>query len=138
MSYEEKGAWVYLVASLGTYACYVVLLVGRWAGDVGRVPYVATMLWAIGVGVGVSVVGRVLVEVLRPSERHRGDARDREINRLGEYVGGLVLGIAMTVPFALVLLQAHRFWIANGMYAAFVLAAAVGTVVKLVAYRRGL
>jgi hypothetical protein len=43
----------------------------------------------------------------------------------------------MLVPFALTLLEADYFWIANAMYAAFALSALVSTPVRLVAYRRG-
>jgi hypothetical protein len=44
----------------------------------------------------------------------------------------------MVVPFALTLAEFEYFWIANAMYLAFVLAALIGAVAKLVAYRRGL
>ena len=29
MTYEEKGAWVYLTATVGTYTAYVVIILGR-------------------------------------------------------------------------------------------------------------
>ena len=79
-----------------------------------------------------------MVETARPSDTHKVDARDRAINRFGDYVGGIVLAVAMVVPFFLTLGKAPYFWIANGMYAAFVLSALVSSPVKLVAYRRGL
>jgi len=41
------------------------------------------------------------------------------------------------VPFGLVMAEFEYFWIANAMYAAFVLSALCGTTVKIVAYRRG-
>ncbi len=43
----------------------------------------------------------------------------------------------MVVPFILALIEADWFWIANAMYLAFTLAAIVGAVIKLIAYRRG-
>ena len=139
MSYEEKGAWVYLFVVLGTYVGYVAVILNR-AGD-GRladVPYVAPLLWSLGISIGLSIVGRIVVEIARPSETHKIDARDKDIRRFSEYVGGSVLGVAMVVPFALTLFEADHFWIANAMYAAFALSALVSTPVRLVAYRRGL
>jgi hypothetical protein len=139
MSYEEKGSVVYLLVIAGTYVGYVSVVLSR-AGDgpLAEVAYRSPMLWSIGISIGLAIAGRILVEILRPSDTHKLDARDRDINRFGEYVGGTVLGIGMVVPFGLTLLAAHHFWIANAMYAAFALASVVATTTKLVAYRRGL
>jgi hypothetical protein len=71
-------------------------------------------------------------------EAGKSDQRDREINRLGEYVGGSVLATGMLVPFVLALAEYPHFWIANAMYLAFVVGAICRAAVKLVAYRRGL
>lgn len=139
MSYEEKGAWVYLVVVLGAYGAYVAVVLGRVHGaPVASVAYVAPMLWTIGLSIAANIVGRIAVEIVRPSETHKGDVRDRDIYRFGEYVGGTVLAVAMVVPFGLTVAGAAHFWIANAIYATFVLSALVGTAVKLVAYRRGL
>ncbi|MEJ2852822.1 MULTISPECIES: hypothetical protein [unclassified Saccharothrix] len=136
MSYEERGTWVYLVVSLGTWVVYAVTLLRRSTGDLAAVEYRSTLLWAVGVAIVAAIIGRIVVEIVARGDQKR-DERDREINRVGEYVGGVVLGVAMVGPFALVLFEARHFWIANAMYVAFVLAAVVGSVVKLVAYRRG-
>lgn len=139
MSYEEKGAWVYLVTTAGTYAAYVIIVLGRANGvPLAEVPYVATILWSIGIAIGLNIVGRIAFEIAKPSESTKGDVRDKEVNRFGEYVGGLVLAIGMVVPFGLTLAQGKHFWIANAIYAVFVLSALVGTTIKLIAYRRGL
>ena len=66
------------------------------------------------------------------------DVRDRDIGRRGDYVGGTILGIGMVIPFILAIAEANYFWIASAMYLVFALASLAGTVVKLVAYRRGL
>lgn len=139
MSYEEKGTWVYLVTTVATYVVYVVIILGRVrGGHITEVSYASTMLWTIGIAIASTIVGRVVVETARPSDTHKVDARDRAINRFGDYIGGIVLAVAMVVPFFLTLGKAPYFWIANGMYAAFVLSALVSSPVKLVAYRRGL
>jgi hypothetical protein len=139
MSYEEKGSLVYLVVVIGTYAAYVGVVISRaGAGALADVAYRSPMLWSIGISIGLSIAGRILIEIFRPSDTYKLDARDKDISRFGEYVGGSVLAIGMLGPFILVLLAADHFWIANAMYATFALSAVVGTTAKLIAYRRGL
>jgi len=139
MSFEEKGNWVYLVVSVVTYVAYLSVILGR-AQDVPLtdVPYVSTMLWTIGIAVALSIVGNIVVAISKPSEADKSDVRDKDINRFGEYVGGLVLAVGMLAPFGLALAESDYFWIANAMYLAFVLSAFTSSVVKVVAYRRGL
>jgi len=139
MSFEEKGNWVYLVVSVGTYLAYLSIILGR-AEDIplAEVPYVSTMLWAIGIAIGLSIAGHIAVAISKPSEADKSDVRDKDIKRFGEYVGGIVLAIGMLVPFGLALAESESFWIANAMYLAFVLSALTSSVVKVVAYRRGL
>jgi hypothetical protein len=139
MSFDEKGNWLYLVVSVVTYLAYVSIILGR-AQDVplAEVPYVSTMLWTIGIAVALSIVGNILVAISKPSEADKSDVRDKDINRFGEYVGGVVLAVGMLAPFVLALTESDYFWIANAMYLAFVLSAFTSSAVKVVAYRRGL
>ena len=138
MSYEEKGQWVYLAATTVAYGTYLVLMLGR-AGTtpLPEIDYQPILLLTIGAAVVGSIIGRIAIEVVRPSETHREDVRDRDIGRFGEYVAGMVLGIGMVGPLILVLIEADHFWIANAIYLVFVVQAIVGAVIKLVAYRRG-
>lgn len=138
MSYEERGQWVYLAATTIAYGAYLVLMLGRaGATPLPEIEYQPILLWTIGGAVAGSVIGRIAIEVVRPSESHREDVRDREIGRRGEYVAGIILGVGMVWPFILTLIEADHFWIANAMYLVFVVQAAVGAMIKLVAYRRG-
>jgi drug/metabolite transporter (DMT)-like permease len=139
MSYEEKGQWVYVFSIGLTFAAYVLIVARQAAtGPLTEWDYVPTLLWAIGIGIALSIAGRMLIEIAKPSESYATDARDRDIGRFGEYVSGTILGVGMVVPFILALAEFDYFWIANAMYAAFALAAFIGTVVKVVAYRRGI
>lgn len=138
MSYEQKGVGVYLTVALATFVGYWAVLLGRTDGAaLTEVRYVPTLLWTIGISIVGRVLVQVLVEVARPSDSYRVDARDREVVRHGEHVGGIVLAATMVGPFVLALLEADHFWIANAMYAAFVLHAVTSSTVKLIAYRRG-
>ena len=143
MSSEERGQWVYLVAIGLTYAAYVAIVFRQATQTpIPDIDYIPTMLGAIGIGIALSIVGRIAAEiaghVAEPSDSHEPDVRDRDIGRFGEYVAGTVLGIGMIVPFVLTLAEVDYFWIANTMYFAFVVSALVGAVMKLVAYRRGI
>ncbi len=146
MSYEERGQWVYLVTIVLTYAAYVAIILSRAAGTApADIDYVPVMLAAIGIGIALAIVGRIVVEIVGHissemaghEEGHEADVRDRDIGRFGEYFAGTVLGVGMVVPFVLTLAEFDYFWIANAMYLAFVVSVVVGAAVKLVAYRRG-
>ena len=139
MSFGEKGNWLYVLVTAVTFAVYVVIVLGR-AGDgsLADVTYVSTMLWAIGIGVGLNILGSIAVAISKPSEADTTDERDKTIDRFGDYVGGIVLGIGMIGPLGLALADADSFWIANAIFAVFVLSAIVSSIVKIVGYRRGL
>jgi cytochrome c biogenesis protein CcdA len=138
MSYEEKGQWVYLAATALAYGGYLVLMLSR-AGTtpLPEIDYQPILLLTVGAGIAGSIVGRIAIEIIRPSESYREDVRDRDIGRFGEYVAGIVMGVGMVWPFILALIEADHFWIANAIYLVFVTQAVVGAVIKLVAYRRG-
>jgi hypothetical protein len=73
----------------------------------------------------------------QPDSR-RGDVRDREITRFGEYASRWFLVAAAAAALVMAMAKWDYFWIANVIYLGFVLWAVVGSAVKLVAYRRGL
>jgi hypothetical protein len=139
VSYEEKGTWVYLVTSAGAYAVYLAIILGRLANaPAAQVPYVAVLVWTAGASIVASIVGQVLVETARPSDSRRADVRDREIYRFGEYASRWFLVAGAAVALVMAMAKADYFWIANVIYLGFVLWAVGGSVLKLVAYRRGL
>ena len=139
MSYEEKGTWVYLVTSAGAYAVYLAIILGRVASTpVADVSYAAVLLWTAGASIVASIIGRTLVETVSPSDSRRGDVRDRDVSRFGEYASRWFIVAGAAAGFFLALAKVDYFWIANAIYLGFVLWAVVGSAIKLVAYRRGL
>jgi len=139
MSFEEKGAWIYAVIAAALPVIYFAMVLGQLpqaaAGDIEfQVPLVA----AIGATIGLTIVAHIVVAIAAPDDAGKRDQRDKDINRYGEYVGGLVLGVAAVVPLILALAEADHFWIANTLYLAFILSTVIGSIVKIVAYRRGL
>ena len=138
MSYDERGTWVYLVMSAGAYLVYLAIILGRvLSTPVEHVSYVAVLLWTTGASIVASTVGRTLAETVAPGDR-RSDARDREIYRFGEYASRWFVVAGSAAGFAMALARWDYFWIANVIFLGFVLWAVAGSVVKLVAYRRGL
>ena len=139
MPYEEKGTWVYLVTSAVAYAVYLAIVLGRLRSvPAGQVSYVPVLLWTAGASIVASTIGRVLVETARPSDSRRGDVRDREISRFGEYAARWFVVAGAAAGLVMAMARADYFWIANVIYLGFVLWAVAGSVVKLAAYRRGL
>ena len=139
MSYEEKGTWVYLVTSAAAYLVYLAIMLGRVASTpVDQVPYVAVLLWTCGASIVANMAGRMLVEMARPSDSRRADVRDKEIYRSGEYASRWFLVAGAAAALVMAMAKVDYFWIANVIYLGFVLWAVAGSVLKLVAYRRGL
>jgi hypothetical protein len=139
MSYEEKGTWVYLVASAGASALYLVIILGRvLQAPVAEVPYISVLLWTTGASIAASIVGRVLVETASPSDSRRGDVRDKEIYRFGEYASRWFPVAGAAAALCMAMAKWDYFWIANVIYLGFVLWAVAGSVLKIIAYRRGL
>ena len=139
MSYEEKGVWTYLVSSLGAYAVYLWIVLTHAAHTpVAKVSYVPALLWASVVSIVISIVVRVLLDAARPSESRQRDVRDRDIARFGEYVSRWFVIAGAGAGLFMAMARWDQFWIANVIYLGFVLWAVTGSVVRLVAYRRGM
>jgi branched-subunit amino acid ABC-type transport system permease component len=128
-----------LVVSAVVYAVYVgVILVradGRWLADV---PYAAALLTTIGSGIVASIVAETVIGAFRPRDSRATDVRDREIGRLGDHVGQSFLVIGAVSAMLMALAEWDDFWIANAIYLGFVLSAVVGSLAKVVVYRRSL
>jgi MFS family permease len=142
MSSEERRSWIYAVVGVGVAAVYFGTVLSKVPGaDVTRIAYVRPMLVAIGAGIGLgilaSIVASIAAAIASPRDPDRTDERDRQIHRLGEYVGYYVMSIAAVLPLALAMAEVAHFWIANALYLAFVLATLASSIVKIVAYRRG-
>jgi hypothetical protein len=138
MSFEEKGTWIYVVIAVALPGIYFATVLGQLPNKaVAEIDYQGLLLASIGAAIALAIVGMIGIGIASPKEAGKSDQRDKEINRLGEYVGGTVLATGMVVPFGLAMAEVPHFWIANAMYLAFLLGALCGATVKLVLYRRG-
>lgn len=139
MSYEEKGTWVFLTIAVVGYAVYLFLVLPQFlAGTaVAEIDWVTPMLWTIGGAIVAGIIGRILVEIVAPSDSTKGDIRDKEIDRLGERVGSSFVVIGGVGALILAMFDVDTFWIANAIYLGFVTSGVLSGVTKLIAYRRG-
>ncbi len=161
MSFEEKVTWVSGAVTLIVASWYVSVV----AGPIGEVPVEAiayrrplliavgamivftilgTIATAIGTAIGGAIGGAIRAEMRGedPGEVvvhdiDRTDERDADIDARGDRAAYFVSSVLMVGALALAMLERPHFWIANAMFAAFVVASLVGTVVKLAIYRRG-
>lgn len=134
MVFHERAAWAGLIAAFFTAGTYIALVRGADA-------WIWPMLWAIGVGVVISILITILwgiVAGIRDRDAMASDLRDRDISRFGGRAEYIVLVVAGAAVIVLSAVGAEAFWIANAMFAGFVLAAMVGGLARIVAYRRGL
>ncbi len=138
MSFKEKSAWIMALVPLVIYPAYLAVIL--WRADntsLTGVFYASAMLWTIGAWVTVSIVVHIVVGIISPKDIDKKDQRDREIYRFGEYVGQSFVVIGAVAALGMSIAELHHFWIANVIYLAFVLSSLLGSVVKLVSYRRG-
>jgi hypothetical protein len=128
-----------VVVSAVAYATYVAIILGRARGiPLAEVPYAATLLWTIGAAIVAGIVLHIAVSLIWREEIGRKDRRDVEIHRYGEYTGQWFLVAGGVAALAMALAEFDHFWIANVLYLAFVLSSILGSVLKIIAYRRGL
>lgn len=138
MSFEEKSAWVMGVTAVGGYAAYLIIVLGMAASmPLTDVPYVAPLLWTVGAAIVASIALHAVIGIGSPKEAGKKDQRDREIYRFGEYIGQSFVVIGGVAALLMALAEMDYFWIANVIYLAFVLSAILGSVAKIIAYRRG-
>ena len=139
MSFEEKGTWTYTVIAVVAAVIYFAIVLGQLPQTAARdIDFPGPLFATIGGTILLTIAAHIVIGISAPDEAGKRDQRDKDIDRYGEYVGGVILGVAMIVPLILALIEAEHFWIANTIYLAFVLSTIAGSIVKIVAYRRGL
>ena len=139
MSFEEKGTWVYLVVTVSTYVAYAATILGRAdGGSLADVPYEPALVWAVGIAVVLSILGRIAIVISSPKDADKKDERDRQIYRFGEFIGQSFVVLGGVGALVMSIAEADYFWISNLIYLTFVLSAILASVAKIVAYRRGL
>lgn len=143
MVYEERNAWTGLIVGVLVIGGYVVVMLQQTArAAVTEIDWLPPMLWTIGIGIVATIVLSILWGIIAgardPDGVGKSDVRDRDISRMGSRVEQAFVVIAGLGVIALCAVDADVFWIANTMFAGFAVSAMVGSVARVVAYRRGL
>ncbi len=138
VTHEEKRAWIMLVVSVIAYAGYVAVVLGRHdGGSLTAVPYVGALLWTVGGAMVASMLAEIGMGMASPRASRVKDDRDREIGRLGDHVGHAFVVIGAVSALLMAMAEWDWFWIANVIYLCFVLSAVIGSLAKVIVYRRG-
>jgi hypothetical protein len=138
MTLEERRSWVYLVVAVVGYGVYLATVLGKAASaPLVDVDYVPAMLVSIGGAIAAGIVINIVLGILTPRRDQAKDVRDRDIAQVGERVGQAFLVVGGVAALLLAITEAHYFYIANVVYLCFVLSAVLGSVTRVVVYRRG-
>jgi hypothetical protein len=143
MVYEERNAWAGLIVSPISMIVYVALVLQQaGGGPLTDVDWFPLILWVIGASIVATIILSIAWGIIAgakdPDGVGRSDIRDRDISRMGGRVEQAFVVIAGLGVIGLCAVGADVFWIANTMYAGFAVAALVGGVARVIAYRRGL
>lgn len=149
MSYEEKINWVSAVVTAIVASRYA-WVVGGPIGEVpvGEIAYQRPLLFAVGAMIVFTIVGAIALAIAAAIRAEvtgegsaddvgRKDERDVRIEGRGDRAAFYVSSALMAGVLALAMLEQPYFWIANGVFAAFVVGSLVSSGVKLAAYRWG-
>lgn len=143
MVHAERNVWATLIATAVIIPGYIVIILLQAAQrPLIEVDWFPIMLWAIGVSIVITIVLSIVWGIFAgakdPDAIGPADIRDRDINRMGARVEQSFTVIAGLGVIVLCGVGADVFWIANTMFLGFAVAALVGSVARLIAYRRGL
>jgi predicted membrane channel-forming protein YqfA (hemolysin III family) len=138
MSVSEKRAWIMVIVTTVAYASYLAIVLGRaGTGSLADVSYAWTLVWTVGGAIIASILLDIISSFFVPQSAASKDQRDREINRFGDYIGQSFLIVGAVTALFLAMINVAPFWIANAIYLGFVLSAILGSIAKVIAYRRG-
>jgi hypothetical protein len=149
MPFEEKMTWVAAVVTALVSAVYFWVVFSQLGEvPVAEIAYQPPLVIAVVASVVLTIVGAIVMAIGTAisaevtgvgsvDDINRTDERDTTINRRGELIGYYVSSAGVVVVMGLTMLEYDYFWIANVLYASFVLGSLVSSSVKLAAYRRG-
>ena len=138
MTLEERRSWAFLVVAVVAYGVYLATVLAEAASaPLVDVDYVPAMLWSIGSAIVAGIVLGIVLGIFTPRRDQPKDVRDRDIAQLGDRVGQSFLVVGGVAALLLAITEAPYFYIANVVYLCFVLSAVLGSVTRVVVYRRG-
>ncbi len=139
MAFQEKSAWVMIVALTVTGLFYLNMVIGL-SGPHGLAPPFLPSLIVYTVALtAVAILGHIVIAVLSPKEASAElDERERSITYRASHWSGYILGggVVFSLVWYLFSYDGNRFF--YSVFASLVLSALAEYIIQVVLYRRGL
>jgi amino acid transporter len=117
---------------------YFAVVLGPVAGSPAReIAYTALMGVATVALTFLAAVSHIVLAIVFRSQVDAHDERDRLIDLRSTRVAAYILAAGVFAGIGLAVVQADRFWIAQALIAALVVAEITDGIVKVALYRRG-
>lgn len=136
MSFEEKSAWVQMVAMgvvLGGYFAVAGMMMGKGVEALGA--YVPLFVVAVVLMVAALVAGHIAAAALGGDQR--ADERDRLIGWRAEASSSWVLGAGVIVGIGCMVVGMGQVWVAHLLLGSMFLSEMLKYALQIVFYRRG-
>lgn len=135
-SFEEKSVWIQLVGTTIGLGAYFVVAGMMYTSGVRALPaYVPLFTVAVILIVLLLVVGHILAAIMsRPAGR---DERDRLIEWRAESNSGWLLATGVLGAVTAMIFSLDTVWIAHLLLLSLFVSEALGLILRLVYYRRG-
>ncbi|AWB90354.1 hypothetical protein [Homoserinimonas hongtaonis] len=142
MGYGERTIWAQSISSIVCSIVYFAIIIPQLGTSrVDQIDWIAPMLWtilaSIILSIALNIVAGIIVGMRDRESAGTSDQRDREIGWFGDRVGQAFLVIGGVGALALTMLGADYFWIGNTLFLGFALSMLLGSVTRIIAYRRG-
>lgn len=138
MTFQEKSTLTMTGILVVVFGWYFTLVMGPVAGSPGReFAYTALMIVASVVVAVLAAVSHIVLAIVFRSQANAYDERDRLIVLRSTEIAAYILAAGVFTGIGLAIVQVDRFWIAQALIAALVIAEITDGVVKLILYRRG-
>lgn len=139
MGYKERGTYIDLIVAVGVFLKYAWDIFRlQQEGPLTQVAFRGPMFNAILVSVAATIVLHIVYAILSGNNDTQEDQRDRQISRYGDWLSLYPLASCAMAGLLLAMYDQHHFWIANAIFVGFFASSVVGSVTRLVAYRRGM
>lgn len=138
MAFEEKSAWVGLIAGIVTLVVYVAVVLTRSSATgapLHETPYIDVMLWTIGIGIAVMIIATIIIAATSGKGGTATDLRDKQISARAEYTSRAFLIIGGVAALVLSMLELPHFYIAHVVFFGFALAAVLESITRIALYR---
>jgi hypothetical protein len=141
LSFQEKSNLAVLIALLLVFGAYFGFVLPGIAGG-GTVPP-ASAVGAVLIGPTVVlavilVISHGIIALLSPEEAGEMDERDQLIQMRADARAGYALVLGVFAVLSLLFLEVAPFWIANALLGVVAASEIVKSLLRAIAYRRGI